>query len=83
MNQPDDVLRLTPDEVTQLERLLNEPAAPSQALADLIAELDDSVEELVTETTRLAWSPILHDNTVDTATVEAAADHLKEQLGEQ
>ena len=45
-----------------------------------LAELEAAVEEIVTETIRLAWTPHPHDHTPDTVTIEHTADHLEEKL---
>lgn len=76
----DDVLYLTPAEVEQLERLTTMPAAPSPALVALIKELEDATEELVVETTRLAWDIDPHATTDDTHIIETAADNLNRRL---
>lgn len=52
------------------------------ANADLHAELEAAVEELVAVTISLAWDIDPHATTPDTATITDAADNLKERLGE-
>lgn len=45
-----------------------------------LAELEAAVDEIVTETIRLAWTVDPHDHTPDTVTVVHAANQLEERL---
>lgn len=53
---------------------------PVMSRDELLNELDAAVEEIVTETRRLAWKPTIPPTTDDTKVIHDAADQLNRRL---